>query len=60
MQSCSRAFASSLHFSPVRLPSPARRQKKATIAPPGDTLTTPGPLAHNLSPNLDTATSPKP
>ncbi len=28
------------------------QQKKATIAPPGDTLTTPGPLAQNLSPKL--------
>jgi unsaturated rhamnogalacturonyl hydrolase len=26
---------------------------KAKIAPPGDTLTTPGPLAQNLSPRLD-------
>jgi unsaturated rhamnogalacturonyl hydrolase len=29
------------------------QQKKAPAAPPGDTLTTPGPLAQNLSPKLD-------
>jgi rhamnogalacturonyl hydrolase YesR len=29
------------------------QEKKAPLAPPGDTLTTPGPLAQNLSPRLD-------
>lgn len=29
------------------------QQKKAEVASPGDTLTTPGPLAQNLSPKLD-------
>jgi rhamnogalacturonyl hydrolase YesR len=29
------------------------QEKKAKIAAPGDTLTTPGPLAQNLSPKLD-------
>lgn len=29
------------------------QQKKAPLAPPGDTLTTAGPLAQNLSPKLD-------
>jgi hypothetical protein len=29
------------------------QQKKAPAAAPGDTLTTPGPLAQNLSPKLD-------
>ena len=29
------------------------QEKKAPLAPPGDTLTTPGPLAQNLSPKLD-------
>jgi len=28
-------------------------QQKAPVSSPGDTLTTPGPLAHNLSPKLD-------
>jgi rhamnogalacturonyl hydrolase YesR len=28
-------------------------QEKAHVAPPGDSLTTPGPLAQNLSPKLD-------
>jgi rhamnogalacturonyl hydrolase YesR len=32
----------------------ARAQgERAPVAPPGDTLATPGPLAHNLSPKLD-------
>src|SRR5208283_1515415 len=29
------------------------QEKKAPVAAPGDTLTTPGPLAQNLSPTLD-------
>src|SRR5208337_3236921 len=29
------------------------QEKKAPVAAPGDTLTTPGPLAQNLSPKLD-------
>lgn len=29
------------------------QEKKASVASPGDTLTTPGPLAQNLSPKLD-------
>ena len=29
------------------------QEKKAPVASPGDTLTTPGPLAQNLSPKLD-------
>jgi unsaturated rhamnogalacturonyl hydrolase len=33
--------------------SAANAQKKAPVAAPGDTLTTPGPLAQNLSPKLD-------
>ncbi|MGA7884970.1 MAG: glycoside hydrolase family 88 protein, partial [Acidobacteriaceae bacterium] len=31
----------------------ANAQKKASVASPGDTLTTPGPLAQSLSPKLD-------
>ena len=31
----------------------AAQQKKTKVSPPGDSLTTPGPLAQNLSPRLD-------
>ncbi len=39
----------------IVLPCTAARaqEQKAPVAPPGDTLTTPGPLAQNLSPKLD-------
>jgi rhamnogalacturonyl hydrolase YesR len=38
-------------FSPLAVQN-AHAQKKGDIAPPGDSLTTPGPLAQNLSPEF--------
>ena len=40
-------------LSPVFLPSALAQSEQ--VAPPGDSLATPGPLAQNLSPNLDKA-----
>jgi len=37
----------------IVIPSASAQQKKAPVAPPGDSLATPGPLAKNLSPRLD-------
>ena len=37
----------------IVIPSASAQQKKAPVAPPGDSLATPGPLAKNLSPKLD-------
>jgi unsaturated rhamnogalacturonyl hydrolase len=38
-------------LAPVAVPG-AHAQQKGPVAPPGDSLTTPGPLAQNLSPKL--------
>src|ERR1700677_3231063 len=45
-------FSSNASASAQQQPPPAQDQR-APVAPPGDTLTTPGPLAQNLSPRLD-------
>src|ERR1700677_3623269 len=41
-------------LSPLAL-QPAYAQKKGAVAPPGDSLPTPGPLARDLSPNFSKA-----
>jgi rhamnogalacturonyl hydrolase YesR len=48
----SRAHLAFLAFITLSF-SAARAQEKAPVAAPGDTLAAPGPLAQNLSPNLD-------
>jgi rhamnogalacturonyl hydrolase YesR len=49
----SHAWFTLAAFLTLSLASAGAQQKKSQVAPPGDTLTTPGPLAQNLSPKLD-------